>query len=141
MLTSMARRRAGPFAVLLFLLPCVLSATGCGCEPEPIVPNVDAHRIVFQNAKSSFEVFLDPDTHRAPLERFLEGTQNAQTRRDLSQAWAAVPELAAEGVTFLEENVFESAREDGDWPSDPPDEKTSYVDGTRDAVTAFLAEE
>ncbi|MHC5009609.1 MAG: hypothetical protein ACYTG6_01525 [Planctomycetota bacterium] len=133
------RRRVTSGVVFVLVLPFMLSTTGCP-GPDPIVPEVDAHRIVFQNARSSFEVFLDADTHRAPLETFLEQTRGAQTRRDLSQAWSAIPELAAEGAAFLEENVFESAQEDGDWPSDPPDEKSSYVDGTRDAVTAFLGE-
>ena len=143
MLATRARSRlpAGSVALLFVILACTFAATGCSSEGEPFVPNIDAHRIVLQNAKSSFEVFLDTDKHRAPLEAFFQATASAQKRADLLSAWAAVPKLAEEGAAFLTENVFDAAEKDGDWPEDPPDEKASFVDGTRDAVTAFLAGE
>jgi hypothetical protein len=97
---------------------------------------------VSRHAKSAFDVWFDQesDQDKEALNRFYAATEDAQTKVDLTRAWAAIPELVTEHPDFLEKRIFSKAAGDGDWPgSEPPlDQKGVFVDSVRQALKKFL---
>lgn len=126
-----------PAWILFITFVCASCAT-----EKPYEPQVTAQEVVFRHAESAFEVWFDrkSDKDRTALNRFFVATEGAETRTDLTRAWAAIPDLAKEHPDFLDQRIFSPAARDGDWPgSDPPlNQKVVFVDGVRQALMEFL---
>ncbi len=129
-------------AALLVLIAFVCASCPKG---KPLDASPTAQEILFLHAESAFEVWFDPksDEDRKALNRFFEATKDAQTKADLTRAWAAIQELNTEHPDFLEKRIFFKAVRDGDWPGpDPPlNQKMVFVDGVRQALKKFLEPE
>ncbi len=126
--------------IALIAFVCASCATG-----KPFVASMTPQEIVSVHAKSAFEVGFNRDSEedRKALNRFYTATEDAQTKADLTRAWAAIQELNTEHPDFLEKRIFFKAVRDGDWPGpDPPlNQKMVFVDGVRQALKKFLEPE
>jgi hypothetical protein len=122
----------------------VLIAFVCVSCPKgrPFPDSIAAQEIVSRHADSAFDVWFDRESEedRKALNRFFEATEGAETKADLEQAWAAIPELREDHPNFLEKHIFSKAISDGDWPgSDPPlDQKEVFVNRVRQALIKYL---
>ncbi len=123
--------------IVLIAFVCTSCAKG-----KPFDASMTAQGIVSRHAKSAFDVWFDQesDQDKEALNRFYTATEDAQTKVDLTRAWAAIPELVTEHPDFLEKRIFSKAAGDGDWPgSEPPlDQKGVFVDSVRQALKKFL---
>ncbi len=112
---------------------------------KPFPASMTAQKIVIRHAEIAFDVWFDgeSDEDRKALNQFFEATKDAETKADLTRAWAAIPKLATEHPDFLNKRIFSKAIRDGDWPgSDPPlDQKEVFVNGVRQALNKFLEPE
>ncbi len=135
-------RRWKTAACMVFIASVCVSCP----KGKPFVPAITPQGIVSGYAQSAFDTWFDRKSteDREALKRFFETTKHAETKADLTRAWAAIPELATEGHrNFLQEKIFDRAARDGDWPgSNPPlNQKAVYVDGVRQALNEFLETE
>ncbi len=123
--------------IVLIAFVCTSCAKG-----RPFDASMTAQGIVSRHAESAFDVWFDQELakDREVLNRFFETTKDAQTKADLTRAWAAIPELNTAHPNFLEKRIFSKAAGDGDWPgSDPPlNQKEVFVNGVRQALKKFL---
>ncbi len=126
--------------IVLIAFVCTSCAKG-----RPFDASMTAQGIVSRHAESAFDVWFDQELakDREVLNRFFETTKDAQTKADLTRAWAAIPELNTAHPDFLEKRIFSKAAGDGDWPgSDPPlNQKEVFVNGVRQALKKFLEPE
>ncbi len=123
--------------IVLIAFVCTSCAKG-----RPFDASMTAQGIVSRHAESAFDVWFDQesDQDKEALNRFYAATEDAQTKADLTRAWAAIQELNTEHPDFLEKMIFSKAARDGDWPgSGPPlDQKMVFVDSVRKALREFL---
>jgi hypothetical protein len=100
--------------------------------------------IVIRHARSALAAEFDTASagDRAALLALREASRHAHTRAELLAAWNAIPNLRSRGPTFLEQQVFERAVRDDDWPAKGPpiSEKAAFVDAVGAAIAAFLGE-
>lgn len=126
--------------IVLIAFVCTSCAKG-----KPFDASMTAQGIVSRHAESAFDVWFDQesDQDKEVLNRFYTATEDAQTKADLTRAWAAIQELNTEHPDFLEKRIFFKAVRDGDWPGpDPPlNQKMVFVDGVRQALKKFLEPE
>ena len=133
---ALASHRAA-VALRLSLTAFVVAACaspGAGLPPVDL-PNAD---IVEIHATGAFTTFFGA-VERTAFGDFVNATQNAATRADLTNAWRASPPLVAKGAQFLEQKVFAKALADGSWkaPTEPAPHEGAFVAGTRKAASRF----
>ena len=128
-------------AHVALVLAMLIFVPACGEKDPPLVVDLDAAKNVAGKAETAFEVLLDAEAHAIPLELFLEATDSAATRAEMTAAWAGIAEDVGQAEDFLETKIFAKAEADGDWPEGQHDEKATFVVPVREAMRTFLGPE
>jgi len=136
-MTSTSQRRLSVYSTLVVLTVTIL-LPACTCTQKGSDFTPQSTEIVKITTVSMAEVTFST-SENSTLEQFLrlETVEGADDRRDIRDAWRAIP-LLSDKLPDFPDKAWQESEQDGDWPQGTTVPELVYVAGFRQGIRSYL---